>query len=715
MNPFRILYVLIFLCFSLQGNSQSSRLDSFLLQVDTVASDSLKAAMLVREAARWRLSSPDTCIMLAERALAVNGIEKFPREYGVSYYFKALASRVKRDYEQVTFNLEKAYDVFATAKDTFRMAVALNDMCINERQQENYPEALELARKALNLKEQAKLNPKEIGNSYLSIGNIYFSLDDVPAAKEYYQKALENYKKANDPSSVAAVENNIGLILIEEGENEASIPYFKSALAYNDSVGLNVNTASNHLNLGIAYFKMKAYEPSNSHLKQALTLYRELGDVGYLATTLNYLGDLNKEIGNSSQALIYYEEGLASATSIDERQYMMDSYEKMSLLFSDLGNYKRAYELQKDWIQLKDTLFQEEKLEALANAQTAFETERKSIRIDQLETEKIIQNRSARRLTIALIIAGVLALLALYGFYLRNKANAALVVQHQATKSVLKEKEELLEHLQNTQQQLVQSEKMAALGRFTAGIAHEINNPINFISSSVQAIRLDLLDVEQLLAIVDQLDVNAPSEPQVQALFNKAEAINLPFLRKEILDLLESIERGTNRTSTIIQGLQQVSKTQEEAFTDLDVRDCLEDALEQVVSKIRPDIHLEKQYTHQELIKGQAKELVKVFEKIIENAVDAMAEGGELAIKTTETDELITISIKDTGAGLSPDTQYKIFDPFFTTKETGQGIGLGLAISYGIIRRHKGHIEVRSEEGSGSEFLIKLPKPKELI
>lgn len=262
------------------------------------------------------------------------------------------------------------------------------------------------------------------------------------------------------------------------------------------------------------------------------------------------------------------------------------------------------------------------------------------------------------------------------------------------------QKNQLLEEqnlqIKQAQTQLVQAEKMASLGQLTAGIAHEINNPINFVSGNVSPMKRDIQEIDQW--IVKNCQGVRPEE--IQETF------------EEVYELLAGIEEGAGRTKDIVKGLRNFSRLDEDDKKVTDVHQGIESTLTLLTHRIPSTLHIHKQYGDLPAISCYPGKLNQVFMNILTNALDATGEEGEIFIQTNwkgEDKQLINVSFRDTGIGMTPYEREHLFDPFFTTKEVGKGTGLGMSIAYGIIQQHQGSIEVKSEKGKGSEFIISLP------
>ena len=294
----------------------------------------------------------------------------------------------------------------------------------------------------------------------------------------------------------------------------------------------------------------------------------------------------------------------------------------------------------------------------------------------------------------------------------RDEINHTLIeVDHQ--KKLIEDKNtelnKLLFDLREAQQQLVMAEKMASLGQLTAGVAHEINNPINFVSANIKPLKEDLADIVECINRYESVI----RENKLEELFSGVQQFknktDIAFSMKEIQDLLRGIEEGANRTSEIVKGLRNFSRLDQNVVKKANLNEGIESTLTLLHTVYKDRIEIIKDYGDIPEVECLPGQINQVLMNILSNAIQAIAEKGEIFIKTSEEKSAVKISIRDTGGGMSDETKQKIFDPFFTTKEVGKGTGLGLSISYGIIEKHQGKIEVNSVQGKGTEFIITLP------
>ncbi|HZK76999.1 MAG TPA: ATP-binding protein, partial [Candidatus Kapabacteria bacterium] len=271
-----------------------------------------------------------------------------------------------------------------------------------------------------------------------------------------------------------------------------------------------------------------------------------------------------------------------------------------------------------------------------------------------------------------------------------------------------------LTELKSAQRQLLQAEKMSSLGLLTAGIAHEINNPINFVSANIGPLRRNLADVLAILSQYQELDGTKNLELAMESIRRDEATLNLDYAVGEISKLLDGIQEGASRTAEIVQGLRNFSRTDEQSLKLADLHQGIDSTLTLLHNKYKNQVDIVKEYGDIPEIECFLGQLNQVFMNILSNAIYAVSENGRghgnIWIRTRQTiDNTIEIRFRDDGLGMPDDIRKKIFDPFFTTKDVGVGTGLGLSISYGIIEKHGGHINVESEPGKGTEFIITLP------
>jgi two-component system, NtrC family, sensor kinase len=268
-----------------------------------------------------------------------------------------------------------------------------------------------------------------------------------------------------------------------------------------------------------------------------------------------------------------------------------------------------------------------------------------------------------------------------------------------------------LQELQQTQSQLIQSEKMSSLGQMVAGIAHEINNPVNFIYGNAEHINQYFNDLLNLIELYQKHHPNSSNE-----ISDKIEEIDLEFLKEDLEKILHSIKIGSTRIRELVLSLRNFSRLDEAEKKAVNIHEGIDNTLLLLNHRLKKDeIQIIKNYGRLPEIDCYPAQLNQVFMNIISNGIDALEDQEnpnkkQIIITTKVTDKNhVIIKISDNGKGIPPEIKARIFDPFFTTKTVGKGTGLGLSISYQIIKKHQGDIEVTSSEQTGTEFEIFLP------
>lgn len=284
----------------------------------------------------------------------------------------------------------------------------------------------------------------------------------------------------------------------------------------------------------------------------------------------------------------------------------------------------------------------------------------------------------------------------------------ALLARERGVKEDLERKVlERTEALRRAQDQLVLTEKMSSLGRLVAGIAHELNNPINFVYGNVDFLAQYFRHLINLIALYESSEL--PEEVRQRAREFK-EGIDFEFLMEDWERLLKSVRAGAERTAQIVAGLKAFSRPQVGKIEETDLVAGLETTLHLLQPLLRDRVTVHRDYAVLPRVRCRGGQVQQVFMNLLTNAAQAAGPGGEVFIAAAPDGEGVRVSVRDTGPGVPPDLATKIFDPFFTTKDVGEGTGLGLAISQRIVRSHGGRIELAPRDpGQGAEFIVWLP------
>jgi two-component system NtrC family sensor kinase len=553
----------------------------------------------------------------------------------------------------------------------------------------DFPGSLELLFKALKIAEENHF----LFESSLCLemtGIVYWNLSDYQKAHDYYKKAKERYAVAYKGEDKYI--HLKGWTEINLAQSYADIHLLDSSLAALQAILKDENAdplwhpIALHL-LGDVYSRMKQINPAINALKEAIEIHEIRNDQISIADACGYISNIYKQTNRPDSVIFYSKKGLSSAESIGYKwsillhcQLLAEAYEANNLALS--------HQYLKKVIAVNNALYGAEKTQAL---QKTLSGEQERLR--QAEAERIAEQNQLKQyaflsgLAILLIIAFIL--------YRNNK-------QKLKANKVL---ETTLTNLKSTQAQLVQSEKMASLGELTAGIAHEIQNPLNFVNNFSE------INKELLIELKEEAEKGNVEEVKVIA--------------NDVIDNSEKINHHGKRADAIVRGMLQHSRQSSGTKEPTDINALADEYLRLSYHGLRA-----KDKTFNATINTSydasigniniiPQDIGRVLLNLYNNAFYAVnekknqqPEGYEptVLISTKKIGDKVEIKVADNGKGVPQKIVDKIFQPFFTTKPTGQGTGLGLSLSYDIVKAHGGELKVETNEGSGSTFIIQIPK-----
>ncbi len=271
------------------------------------------------------------------------------------------------------------------------------------------------------------------------------------------------------------------------------------------------------------------------------------------------------------------------------------------------------------------------------------------------------------------------------------------------------ELKQLNEKLESIHIQLLQSEKMASIGQLAAGVAHEINNPIGFVNSNVGTLSKYMTNLFDVISAYEAAEARVGGHQCPEVAQIKAK-VDLTYLKEDIPNLLRESQEGLTRVKRIVQDLKDFSHVDESNWQQANLEQGMDSTLNVVANEIKYKAKVVKEYSGLPDIECMPSQLNQVFMNLLVNAAQAIASNGVITIRTGSSGDEVWVEVEDTGKGIPAENLSRIFDPFFTTKAIGEGTGLGLALSYGIVQKHNGRIEVKSEVGKGTTFRIWVPK-----
>ena len=550
--------------------------------------------------------------------------------------------------------------------------------------QGEFQESLEPGYEALKLFERMP-HPTGLAAMYNNIGLVHLEMKEWDNAFADFALALKQV--AADSFQLANANANLGLVSIETKDWENALLYSRRALdlyrALHDEIG--ASTIFN--NIGWVYEEQHAYDTALAWYNKALTIRERGDDTRRLAGIHQSIGTVLRKLGRFDESLVSLYRALELNNAIGAKKQLEVTYEELALTYAAQGNFEGAFKAHKLFAMMKDSVLNEDKARDIryndAKHRIEFEKERNNL----LEESKELQKTVAIGASIGFL------LLLVFSFFLF---------------SAYKSKIRINEQLRATQNQLVVQEKLASLGQLTAGIAHEIQNPLNFINNFAQV-------SGELISELEQAGNNAEVKTAI------------------LEDLRQSVSKihvlGT-RADGSVRCMMMHARVSSDERQYVDINALLNDAVRLASHGGRAtgahsmpqfDMHLEEGIP---VVNVVPQDISRVFVNILNNAVDAVCERSTddqeyipaITMRSTVRNRNVEIRIRDNGTGVPDSVRKRMFDPFFTTKESGKGTGLGLSISYDIIvQKHSGSISVESVEGQYTEFIISLPLVQERI
>ncbi len=567
-------------------------------------------------------------------------------------------------------------------------ASALCSLSSLYRETGELPKALDLAIKAMNIAEEHQYID-EIGVCNNRFGNIYFDLKEYPKARSYFQKAIEMHKKTNNQYLLLEVYINTGASYYYDNQLDSSKYYIELGRLI-----IIKRHYQGDLSILLRQFgRIQAKLGNNSlaldYFKQGVQAALQFNDHRNASFNYNEIAKIFGQINQPDSCIYYAMKGISEGQFGPYNNRILESATLLTDAYKAKNDFKQAYEYQALMIKTKESLFSAGNIQAMQSMIAGEEARRKEV-----ETEKITNQNKLKQYG---LLAGLGMLLLVAFFLYRNNR------QKQKANIVLQEKNEeiqsTLSKLKSTQAQLIQSEKLASLGELTAGIAHEIQNPLNFVNNFSE------LSVDLVKDLKEEIEKPTQDKEYIGELFDdlsqNQEKINHHGKRAS------SIVKGMlehSRASTGVKELTDINKLADEylrlAYHGLRAKDNSFNAdYELIVDENLPKIEVIPQDIGRVLLNLINNAFYAVNQrKLLSNDVSYTP---SVSVSTEHVDNQIIMKVKDNGIGMSESVRAKVFQPFFTTKPTGQGTGLGLSLAYDIVTKgHGGTLEVESTEGS---------------
>jgi two-component system NtrC family sensor kinase len=563
-----------------------------------------------------------------------------------------------------------------------------------------YFKSADLARKSQNLVAE--------GASFGAIGDTYSVGKNHTNAVHYYLKAIKVLRQSKDSISLASVLSNTGDEYLSAANYKAALSYFNEAKRIFDKASYLSGIGYSLGNIGMVYANTGKNDLAERNINEAIAILEKTQDYYPICEYLLSMADVYQSKNDTKTALNYTQRSLRLAEQYGLTEQVAKASHKLASLYEKTGDTRAALASYKKYVVYRDSLNNLTSVQKMADLRTNYEVSQKQGEVNMLTQQK--RNQKFMLISLGIILGLTILIVAILAknSQIRKKAYANLQRQKLETEKQKAKSEEALHNLQITQKQLIQSAKMASLGELTAGIAHEIQNPLNFINNFSE------VSVE-LLAELKEGPVN-----QLTA-SNKAEADQLI---DEVANSLKKITDHGRRADAIVKGMMQHSRSSLGRKEPTDINALADEylCLNYHGLKVKDKDFNAKYVTNFDQNIGKLKvipqDLASVFCNLYSNAFFAVNEKKKqlngifeplVSVTTKRIGNNVEIAVKDNGIGIPQDIQDKIFQPFFTTKPAGQGTGLGLSLSYDIISAHGGEIKMDTKEGEFTEFTIQLP------
>jgi two-component system, NtrC family, sensor kinase len=636
---------------------------------------------------------------LEKTILPVNDSSDFAILYASTGMFFGMQSK----YDSSIYFYEKAIRIHERTGKTDRLGVFYSNIAIGYQQQSNFPMALQYQQKALKLYEET--GNRESGQAYtlVNMANTYNNMGDFDRAESAFLKSIELAQKVQLNNVELYAYSNLASLYADKERWQDSYEYAMKAAELGDKLGDQGIEGASLSKASTALVNMNQIEKAITLSKKAIALADSSSVPLNIHQAYSSMGYALMSQGRWKEAIPFYERGVESIKGADiYTLYIGLVTRQLSECYEKTGEYAKALDLHKMSTAITDSISRKENIRKATEQTMNFEFEKQALadRAIQDAKDEIMHTRQ-----VALIIGLALSLVIIAGAFIayfgKKKANVLLLNQK-------KEIEDTLLKLKNTQSQLIQSEKMASLGELTAGIAHEIQNPLNFVNNFSEVSNELIAEIEEERA--------KNQESRDEELVSE--------ILSDIKQNLEKINHHGKRADAIVKGMLQHSRTSTGKKELTDINALADEYLRLSYHGLRAKDKsfsadfisaLDPNLPKVEVI---SQDIGRVLLNLINNAFYAVSEKQKtptgldykptVTVTTKNLGDKIEISVQDNGNGIPEEIKNKIFQPFFTTKPTGQGTGLGLSLSYDIVKAHGGELGVETKEGEGSAFIISI-------
>jgi two-component system, NtrC family, sensor kinase len=556
------------------------------------------------------------------------------------------------------------------------------------------------------------------GDTYSAIADIYSDGNNHSNATNYYNKAIQILRVTNDSINLASALLNAGDEFRKIKNYDSALLFFKEAKLIFDKANHLIGQAYSLGNIGMVYAGLGRNDLAETNMNEAIRILAQSENYDPICDYLTSIADVYLNRGNNQAALNYTLRSLRLAEQYGLKEKVAKASLQLSALYEKAGSIQEAFNYYKKHIAYRDSISNINSVQKMADLRTNYEVSQKQIEVNLLNQQK--QNQKNLVVSLAIILGLTLVILGVLLKYNQNKQRAykILNLQKQATDEQKSKAENALTKLQAAQKQLIHSAKMASLGEVTAGIAHEIQNPLNFVNNFSE-VSVELLDELK------------------EGSFNKLTPSDKASAHGIINDLVNNLKKISDhgkRADSIVKGMLQHSRGSTGKKEPINLNALAEECLRLSYHGLRAkdktfnanfktdfDKSLPDGKEGNENIEVVPQDMARVLLNLCNNAfysVNLKKKHGDstfeplVSVTTKRIGDKAALSVKDNGMGIPQEVLDKIFQPFFTTKPSGHGTGLGLSLSYDIVKAQGGEFKVESKEGDFAEFTVLLPLSK---
>jgi len=669
----KITFAFILLSLAVSAAAQQKKIDTLRLALSKAQTDTMRFEALYNLNIAYYISKPDSSIIFVQQGYLLAKKNNWALNQEKCLNGMANVYTNLGDYAKAISFYFKALKIADELKDLYPMSLVNDNIGSAYIQRQDYKKALPYLRMAQKQLNTFALSHKLLFKhkrhkaiSYLNTGECYLDIHQADSAAYYLNLSYEDCKKLNLTDYIGQVQRDLGEVEAEKGNKAGALQFFRQAVIKDKAVDDGEDVSIVYLSTASLYHKYKQQDSAEYYAQKALEAA--------------VAGKFEQDVLNAGKILYtFYDED---------------------------HNLPQAYKYFKLTTAAKDSLYSQDKVKQLLSLDFDEKERQQELQVAQKEALAEAQNRL--RTYILSGGLGVLLLLALIFWRNSNQRKKANYLLQSRNKEIEKQKksvENALGELKTTQDQLVQSAKMASLGELTAGIAHEIQNPLNFVNNFSE------VSVELLAELKDEEEKG-----------NKADVI---AIANDLTQNLEKIRHHGKRADFIVKGMLEHSRTStgERQITNINV------LADEFLKLSYHGLRAKDKNFNAELVTNfdnsisriniVQQDIGRVLINLFGNAFYAVNQKAKTAgkdykptveVTTTQQNGSVLVSVKDNGTGIPDNIREKIMQPFFTTKPTGEGTGLGLSLSYDIVvKGHGGTLDINSKEGEGAEFIVKLP------